>query len=254
MCTTGFILSLLGIFLLGLTSIFGLIFSICGLISAGKKKQKGKGKAIAGIIMALVMLISLPTSFFLLKDTLIERYEDMTGRTFPTRKIDVDFGEMFEEDGWVVLEDETCIRFNREDGTFNNYFSSQETSDFYMTGHYKLYSGKDALRFIKDEPSYAEVKDWIESDVGDDVEHHENKLIALVCDYEAFVLNGETQDDFDTQTVYFYGFYKRVVEEDMVFEGVEMYNVVTGTHFNMISEAQFYDYLAAVSDSADSAD
>jgi hypothetical protein len=59
LCTAGFVLSLLGLFLLGITSLFGLILSVVGLISANKKKQKGKGKAIAGIIMASVMLIVL---------------------------------------------------------------------------------------------------------------------------------------------------------------------------------------------------
>ena len=57
-CTAGFVLSLLGIFLLGTTSLFGLIFSIVGLISSNKKNQSGKGKAVAGIVMSGLTIIT----------------------------------------------------------------------------------------------------------------------------------------------------------------------------------------------------
>ena len=44
----------MGIVTVGLTSIIGLILSVVGLIVSKSKKQKGSGKAIAGIIISVV--------------------------------------------------------------------------------------------------------------------------------------------------------------------------------------------------------
>ena len=46
---------------MGLTSLFGLIFSIVGLFSSKKKQEKGKGMAIAGIILSVLLMGSLMT-------------------------------------------------------------------------------------------------------------------------------------------------------------------------------------------------
>lgn len=57
LCIVGFIGSLVSIVLGGTTSIIFLILSIIGLISAGKKNEKGKGQAIAGIIISAVLVV-----------------------------------------------------------------------------------------------------------------------------------------------------------------------------------------------------
>ena len=57
LCIAGLITSLVSIVLLGTTSIIGLILSIIGLITAGNKKEKGKGQAIAGIIISSVLVV-----------------------------------------------------------------------------------------------------------------------------------------------------------------------------------------------------
>ena len=67
LCTAGFVLSLIGMFTVGLTSFFGLIFSVIGLIVSGKKKEGGKGKAIAGIIMSVIMLAFLVVIYCLME-------------------------------------------------------------------------------------------------------------------------------------------------------------------------------------------
>ena len=56
-CIAGFVLALLSFITAGITSLFGLILSIVGLISASKKNQKGKGMAIAGIIISALFII-----------------------------------------------------------------------------------------------------------------------------------------------------------------------------------------------------
>ena len=50
LCTAGLVLSIIGWFTLGLTSIFGFLFSLIGLIVVSKKREPGKGKAIGAIV------------------------------------------------------------------------------------------------------------------------------------------------------------------------------------------------------------
>ncbi len=243
MCTTGFVFSLLGVFLLGTTSLLGLIFSIIGLSSAKKKNQPGRGKAIAGIILALVMIALLIFGYLFLKDPLLDKYEELTGRTFPTRKISVEFDDMFEEAGWVVVEDETCLEFDGEDHTFKNYLSYLGLSDLYMTGHYELYSGKKAVKYLSgDKGGSFFTKETIDDIFDYDYSYTEQNLIALTCDYEAFVDGDTVQSDFDTVTEHFYGFYVLITKGDRVFEAVEMHNLEAGTSFTMIKEDQYIDY------------
>lgn len=56
-CVAGFVVSLISLFCCGLTAIVSLILSIIGLATVGKKKQKGKGLAIAGLILSIIQCI-----------------------------------------------------------------------------------------------------------------------------------------------------------------------------------------------------
>lgn len=57
--TAGFVISLVSLLCCGCTSTIGLIFSIIGLVTANKSDGKGKGLAIAGIIINAIMIVSL---------------------------------------------------------------------------------------------------------------------------------------------------------------------------------------------------
>ncbi len=57
LCLAGFIISLVSIVLGGSLSLISLILCIIGVNSAGKKNQKGKGQAIAGIIISAVLVL-----------------------------------------------------------------------------------------------------------------------------------------------------------------------------------------------------
>ena len=57
LCIVGLIGSLASIVFLGTTAIVFLILSIIGLILAGKKNEKGKGQAIAGIIISAILVV-----------------------------------------------------------------------------------------------------------------------------------------------------------------------------------------------------
>ena len=58
LCSIGFLGSLISISLLGTTSIVFLIISVIGLFSAKKKDEKGRGYAIAGIIISSVFVLT----------------------------------------------------------------------------------------------------------------------------------------------------------------------------------------------------
>lgn len=243
LCSAGFVFSLLGVFLFGITSLFGLLFSVFGLISAGKKKQDGKGKAIAGIIMSVLMLAVMLLIFVFLRDPLMDKYEQLTGRAFPTRKVTVEYDDLMTNSGWVVAEDETCIRFNEKDHTFRNYIRYLETSDYYMTGHYEMTDGRKAVEYLQKKIGDACLsEDEIEDILGSDNRCREDNLLALSCDYEAFVCQGESQDDFETVTRHFYGFYVLINKWDRVYNAIEMHNLETGASFVLIREDQYIDY------------
>ena len=53
----GFIISLVAAFSFGSSSLLGLILSIIGLTQINKSNDKGKGFAIAGIVISSIMLI-----------------------------------------------------------------------------------------------------------------------------------------------------------------------------------------------------
>ena len=243
LCSAGFVLSLLGIFLLGITSLFGLLFSVFGLISAGKKGQDGKGKAVAGIVMSVIMLAIMLIVFVFLRNPLMDKYEQLTGRTFPTRKVTVEYDEMITNSGWVVAEDETCIEFNMKDHTFRNYISYLDTSDMYLSGQYKMYNGKDALKYLKKNAEDLGLsKSELDSLLDDEEGHFETNLMALSCVYEEFVYQDESQSDFDKVTENFYGFYVLFNKGEQVFDAIEMHNLESGASFTLIKEDQFDDY------------
>ena len=83
LCIVGLIASLASILFLGTTAIIGLIFSLIGLISAGKKNEKGKGQAIAGIIISSILVLVWIFGIFIgLTNTnrYKKRYTDYTTR------------------------------------------------------------------------------------------------------------------------------------------------------------------------------
>lgn len=247
LCTAGFVFSLLGVFLLGLTSVFGLIFSFFGLISAKKKNQRGKGKAVAGIILSLLMIAALLVTYVFFKDPLMDKYEELTGTTFPLRKVSVNFEDKIEDSAWVVIEDETCIRFSSNDNSFKCYFTYFEGSELYMTGRYELHIGNDAAKYlvgIEDGAYFEDVYDV--RDLYDrDSRYYEKNLIALTCVYDGFVSDGENRDDIDPATENLYGFYVLVVRGDQVFDAIIMHNIESDVDFTLIKADQYTDYMFA---------
>ena len=69
----GFIISLVNILCCGTFSIFGLVFSIIGLVESKKQNGNGKGMAIAGIIIsAIFIVLSILLTFLGVFSSMIE--------------------------------------------------------------------------------------------------------------------------------------------------------------------------------------
>lgn len=57
LCIAGFILSITGFMCCGFSSIIGLILCIAGLVRTSHNGKKGRGLAVAGLIMSIFMII-----------------------------------------------------------------------------------------------------------------------------------------------------------------------------------------------------
>ena len=252
LCTAGFVLSLLGIFLVGITSLFGLLFSVIGLISAGKKKQKGKGKAIAGLVMSVLTIGGITCSFIFLANPFMDYYEKLTGRTFPTREVKIDYDDMVTKNGWVIAGDETCLHFNSKDHTFNDYLSYLQTSDMYFSGHYELYIGKDAVGYLTSAKGGSVItEEELNRLFRSDERYSEDNLVAITCVFEKFHYNGDVRDDFDQKTVRLYGFYVLDNKGDVVFEAIEAIDPESGIKYLLVDEDKFDDYRYAADSDPD---
>lgn len=243
LCTAGFVLSLLGVFLFGITTLFGLIFSVIGLISVGKKKENGKGKAIAGIILSLFMVIVVVAGIIVLKTN--NPVTDFIGRTFgiyPNYKAP-DYEDFATKEGWIVVEDESYIVFDAEKNTVKYCMSYLETEDFYISGHYKMLTGKKAFKYLTEELGDSGItKDKLDELIGENEEYFEDSLIAITCDYEEYIYDGEVQDDFEPKTTHLYGFYTLIDKNEQVFDAIKIYNLGSGGTYTLIKENQFWDY------------
>ena len=156
LCTAGLVLSIIGWFTLGLTSIFGFLFSLIGLIVVSKKREPGKGKAIAGLIVSGVLIfglaVSIPTIWADVQEAIdngevnnpiefIDAIDEANDRqtNFNDKNI-----KKITKNNWVAMEDGSYLEFGKQQ-TFKYYKSYYDTSDNYYTGKYRMYSGSDAL-------------------------------------------------------------------------------------------------------------
>ena len=58
MCIAGFICSVSGLFCCGLPALVGVILCIIGLVRTGSNGKRGRGLAVAGLIISIIILIA----------------------------------------------------------------------------------------------------------------------------------------------------------------------------------------------------
>ena len=259
LCTAGFVLSLIGMFTFGLTSIFGLIFSVIGLIVSGKKKESGKGKAIAGIIMAVIMIGCIALVYCLSVAGALDEYIDTASTASPSRNIVAiddddddapDYEKMIIKNNWISAHDGSYMVFDKKNMTFKYYMTYTDTTDNYYSGKVRVYVGKDAMTYITEDLSDLGVtKDEIRQLIRNNDDYNEDNLVCICCDHEELIKDGEKQDR-DPYTVDYYGFYLQFEEDGKSYDVLDICNMQAASYVTLIREDQYDDYMDALNYSA----
>lgn len=253
-CKAGFVLSLIGLFVFGITSLFGLIFSIVGLITVGKKKQDGKGKAIAGIVMSVIMLIVMTLGYVFIKsDTFSDIFDSSTDTTRSTRTtketttttaediITVDYEKLITTNSWVIAEDETFLVFNRSDKSFKYY--DYQGSENYSAGHYEICFAKEARdKLINDFGDCSMTEDELRTAIKSNDLYGKENLFALILTYEEESEDGEVQMNEDPFDVHFYGFYTQPELNGKTVDILDTFNLDSEQTVTLVLEAQYGEY------------
>jgi len=227
--------------------LIGLILSIAGLISAGKKNEKGKGKAVAGIILSSVLIAGVVIFGAIYVARIREYVED---GTIPTVDVDDDLGGSSDDKrvkditsrDWIEINSASYLTFGRKN-SFTYYQSYTDLSDYYYTGTYEIYFGRDAVKELtgtyKDYGvTRSELNDLV--DRNDDVELDD--LVLLVLKNDGMWIDGENVKDEEWVSPYF-GFYYN--GSDRV---LDLANMNQGTYFTFIPEEDYTSsYPAATS-------
>ena len=194
LCVVGMITSFVSIITLGTTSLISLILSIIGLITAGKKNERGKGQAITGIIISSVLLVTMifAAVYGIGVNRYINKAREATRRT--TRYEDDETTRRTTRETTERTTRETTERTTREttERTTAETSESESKSGLYLTSVGNDKTGKVALTSGK----------WItfheagghSSEV---VEHEQAKDMSTGSIIGLFVLNV----DYDAETV-----------------------------------------------------
>ena len=252
LCTAGFVLSLIGMFTVGLTSFFGLIFSVIGLIVSGKKKEGGKGKAIAGIIMSVIMLASLVVFYCFGLLAPISDYVNTASTASPSRTardtditedIDTpDYEKMILKNNWISVHDGSYMVFDKKNMTFKYYMTYTDTTDNYYSGKVRVYVGDDAMDYLTDDLSDLGVtRDEVRQMIRNNSDYNEDNLIVICCDHEELIKDGEKQDR-DPYTVDYYGFYIQPEQDGKTYDILDICNMQAASYVTLIREDQYSDF------------
>ena len=219
LCVAGFVLSLIGLGCLGITCPIGFLLSLIGLIVAIAKKQKGKGFAIAGLIISAIIMLSL-TAFFLSPDwdDFTSEFEDI----YPTSSIlndddddAIDYVKMIEKNNWITTGDNSYMVFDKKTKSFTYYQSYLDTSDNYYTGKYQIYAGEDAFEYITEDIDELGVeKSEIRSMISMNEEYEMENLLCICLDYEELIVDGETYNVLDVCNMEAASYVTFVLEKD----------------------------------------
>ena len=246
LCVAGFVLSLIGLGCLGITCPIGFLLSLIGLIVAIAKKQKGKGFAIAGLIISAIIMLSL-TAFFLSPDwdDFTSEFEDI----YPTSSIlndddddAIDYVKMIEKNNWITTGDNSYMVFDKKTKSFTYYQSYLDTSDNYYTGKYQIYAGEDAFEYITEDIDELGVeKSEIRSMISMNEEYEMENLLCICLDYEELIVDGEKQDR-DPWTIHYFGFYLTPEEDGETYNVLDVCNMEAASYVTFVLEKDFKKY------------
>ena len=244
-CNAGLALSIIGWCTMGITAPLGLIFSFIGLISANKKNEPGRGKAIAGLIISGVLIfglaISLPTVWADVQDAidngqvnnpyeLLNAIDDANDRQ---TNVNDKYVKKILKSNWVAMEDGSYLEFGKKK-TFKYYKSYEDTSDNYFTGTYRIYSGSDAVKQLTTTyKDYGINKDEIQRLIRNNEAFREDNFVIVVLENDGMWMDGENVKDEEWDSVY-YGFLVTSPNNSLL-----LINAVTDTSFSFVTEEDY---------------
>ena len=244
LCIAALITSLVSIIFLGFTAGISLILSIIGLIAASKKKQKGKGMAIAGIIISVILCLAAVGMIYVLGRVITEPDLDIDGsstRLGSSRLVDddddidySDFKREIPDQNWVETNDESYLTF-KSGKQFVYYKDIDVDDDYYYEGSYEIYIGDEAVDYItNDLEDYGVTDEELEGLFDRNKKYDEENLICLVLNNETCMIGGENTMK-EPVTAPYYGFI--LVDGDEVV--LDIANMNTGTYFNFVPESDY---------------
>ena len=216
LCIGGFVTSLVSILCCGITAIIGLILSIIGAVSAKKKKEKGMGLAIAGIIISSILLIIGLITFCVRADYILKK---ISNNDWNFSDIAETYDDYDDEDNyyknqildtkWCETTIGSCLVFNTEKNTFKYYSNyldgvlENEDANEYYTGVYEVYTGDEAVDKITTTYSdYGISRSELNNTIrAQGAGYNLDNAVLLVLHNEQFITNGENTLDEPSDTV-----------------------------------------------------
>lgn len=241
LCITGFVLAICSIVTLGLTSLPGLIFSICGCASAKKKKQKGKGFAIAGIVISAIALLFLAlyivcAVFFM--DEFWEDYGDDIKSELETRSTyaDLNIKKIIKNENWVLERQGSYLVFE-SNSRFRYYETYGDDDSSYYEGTYEIYVGRDAIEYVSEDlEEYGVTEEEIEELLAADKDYCEENFVCIVLNNESCMVDGVNTLDEEVVAPYIGNY---LIDGDE--SGLDLTNMNQATHVFFVPEDQYND-------------
>lgn len=241
LCIAGFVVSLISIPLIGIPAIIGLILSICGLGATNKKNLKGKGLAIAGIIISiltgLLFLLIVGLTLFGFTEFFDEYGEDIV-REVETRSEyeDLNIKKIIKNENWVLERQGSYLVF--ESGNRFRYYETYGDDDSsYYEGTYEIYVGRDAIEYVSEDlEEYGVTEEEIEELLAADKDYCEENFVCIVLNNESCMVDGVNTLDEEVMTPYIGNY---LVDDDE--SGLDLTNMNQATHVYFVPEDQYDD-------------
>ena len=244
-CNAGLALSIIGWCTMGITAPLGLLFSFIGLISANKKNEPGRGKAIAGLILSGVLIfglaISLPTIWADVQDAIdngqvnnpYELFNAIDDANDRQTNVNDKYVKTIINNGWVAMEDGSYLEFGKKK-SFKYYKDYNDTSDNYFTGKYRIYSGSDAIeQLTKHYSQYGVTRKEIKTLIQNDPNFKEENFVLVVLENDGMWQDGKNVKDEEWDTPY-YGFLVTSPNKSLL-----LINMNTATTFSFITDNDY---------------
>ena len=138
--------------------------------------------------------------------------------------------EFLEDHNWSEQNDGSYLVF--KSGAFTYYKDKNDKDNYFYTGHYKFYTGQDALDYVTEDLSdYGITKEEMQGVFDRNEKYDLSNFVCLVLENEECIIDGENTLDKTVVSPY-YGFYLN----DGVNKALDMANMNTGTYFYFVPE------------------